>query len=113
MFLKPPFDSVPNLMRPVPGPFPSLNVPSRTEPTSYPLTWQFVMVMFSHGRGSPSAYVLLGQIPSSLGELTVQLDMRTLRQQSMSTPSRLVSIFNPSSVQLSTPVARMPKCPPR
>ena len=31
-------------------------------------------------------------MPSSHGELTVQLEMRTLRQQSMSMPSRLVSM---------------------
>ena len=44
MFLKPPFDSVPNLIRPV-GPSRSgarscvrLKVPSRNEPTSKPLT---------------------------------------------------------------------------
>jgi hypothetical protein len=53
MFLKPPFDSVPNLMRPV-----GLNVPfafrkvtfvSAVEKSasSYPLTWQLVIVTFS------------------------------------------------------------------
>ena len=51
-------------------------------------------------------------MPSSQGELTLQLETRTLRQQSMSMPSRLVSIFRLSMVRLSTPVARMPKWPP-
>ena len=51
-------------------------------------------------------------MPSSLGELTVQLETRTFLQQSMSMPSRLVSIFRLSIVKLSTPVARMPKWPP-
>ena len=51
-------------------------------------------------------------MPSSLGELTVQFDTRTFWQQSKSMPSRFVSILRLSSVQLSTPVARMPKWPP-
>ena len=51
-------------------------------------------------------------MPSSHGELIVQLLMRTLRQQSMSMPSRSVSIFTLSIVRLSTPVARIAKCPP-
>ena len=51
-------------------------------------------------------------MPSSHGELTVQLETRTLRQQSMSMPSRLVSILRLSMVKLSTPVARMPNRPP-
>ena len=51
-------------------------------------------------------------MPSSQGEFTLQLETRTLRQQSMSMPSRLVSIFRLSMVRLSTPVARMPKWPP-
>ena len=51
-------------------------------------------------------------MPSSQGELTVQLETRTLRQQSMSMPSRLVSILRLSMVRLSTPVARMPNHPP-
>src|SRR5438477_1564035 len=51
-------------------------------------------------------------MPSSHGELTLQFEMRTLRQQSTSIASRLVSIFRLSMVRLSTPVARMAKCPP-
>ena len=51
-------------------------------------------------------------MPSSHGEFTLQFEMRTLRQQSTSMPSRLVSIFRLSMVRLSTPVARMPKWPP-
>ena len=70
------------------------------------------MVTFSVARAYPSANELFGQIPSSHGEFTVQFDTRTLRQQSMSMPSRLVSIFRLSIVKLSTPVARMPKWPP-
>ncbi len=50
-------------------------------------------------------------MPSSHGELTLQLETRTLRQQSISIPSRSVSIFRLSMVRLSTPVARMPKWP--
>ena len=38
--------------------------------------------------------------------------MRTLRQASMSSPSRLVSIARLSMVRLSTPVASTAKCPP-
>ena len=116
MFLNPPFDSVPNLMRPVPQPplrFISFHVPSSTLPSSYPpVTKQLEMVTFSVARASPSAYELLGTMPSSQGEFTVQLETRTLRQQSMSMPSRLVSIFRLSMVRLSTPVARMPNHPP-
>src|SRR5947208_2048146 len=48
---------------------------------------------------------------SSQGELTLQFETRTLRQQSISMPSRLVSIFRLSSVRLSTPVARMANQP--
>ena len=48
---------------------------------------------------------------SSQGEFTVQFETRTLRQQSMSMPSRLVSIFKLSMVRLSTPVARMANHP--
>src|SRR5216684_2115820 len=51
-------------------------------------------------------------MPSSQGEFTLQFEMRTLRQQSTSIASRLVSIFRLSMVRLSTPVARMAKCPP-
>src|SRR5579875_653569 len=62
--------------------------------------------------GSPSAYELFRQIPSSQGELTLQLETRTFVQQSISIPSRLVSIFRLSMVRLFTPVARMPTWPP-
>ena len=61
MFLKPPFDSVPNLMRPV-GPSRSgaavvvrPKVPSSTVPTSKPLTMLLTIVTFSVARASPSA----------------------------------------------------------
>jgi hypothetical protein len=61
MFLNPPFDSVPSLMRPV-GPSRSgaatevrPYVPSSTVPTSKPLTMLFVIVTFSVTRGAPSA----------------------------------------------------------
>src|SRR3984957_5123969 len=70
------------------------------------------MVTFSVARAYPSAKELLGQIASSQGEFTEQLETLTLRQQSMSMPSRLVSIFRLSIVKLSTPVASTPKCPP-
>src|SRR5580704_5206100 len=70
------------------------------------------MVTFSVVRAYPSANELFGQIPSSYGELTLQLETRTLRQQSMSIPSRSVSIFRLSIVRLSTPVARIPNHPP-
>ena len=49
---------------------------------------------------------------SSHGELTLVFDTRTLRQQSISMPSRFVSMVRLSMVKLSTPVARIPKCPP-
>src|SRR5437868_1980856 len=51
-------------------------------------------------------------MPSSQGEFTQQLEIRTLRQQSASMASRLVSIVRLSIVRLSTPVARIAKCPP-
>ena len=44
--------------------------------------------------------------------LTLEFEMRTLRQESTSIPSRLVSIMMLSIVKLSTPVARIPKWPP-
>src|SRR5207253_10833857 len=49
---------------------------------------------------------LFGQIASSRGELTMQFEMRTFLHESMSMPSRFVSIFTFSIVRLSTPVAR-------
>src|SRR5581483_9762149 len=117
MFLKPPLDSVPNLIRPVRGTFASsanfLKLPSSSAPSSkLPLNMQFVMVTISVVRAYPSANELFRQIPSSHGEFTPQFEIRTLRQQSTSIPSRLVSIFRLSIVRLSTPVARIPKCPP-
>src|SRR5262245_65425757 len=69
------------------------------------------MVTFSVDCAKPSPYELFKQIPSSHGELILQFETRTLRQQSMFIPSRLVSIFKLSMVRLSTPVARIPKCP--
>src|SRR5215469_6854290 len=108
MFLKPPLDSVPNLIRPVRGTRASVgyfcHVPSMTVPTTYdPLTKQFVIVTFSVARAVPSANELFGQIASSYGEFTVQLDTRTFRQQSRSMPSRLVSMVRLSTLKLSTP----------
>src|SRR5271155_1859794 len=119
MFLKSPLDSVPSLIRPVP-PLPrlldrsnNLNVPSMTDPSTHPpATRQLVIVTFSVGRAHPSAYEVFRQIPSSAGEFTVQLEMRTLEQQSISIPSRLVSSVTLSMVRLFTPVARIAKCPP-
>src|SRR5436190_23245001 len=70
------------------------------------------MVTFSVARAYPSANELLGQMPSSNGELTVQFEMRTFLHASTSMPSRLVSILRLSIVRLSTPVARIAKCPP-
>src|SRR6266536_4135701 len=69
------------------------------------------MVRFSVARAYPRANELLGQMAASQGELTLQFETRTLRQQSMSIPSRLVSIFKLSIVRLSTPVARMANQP--
>src|SRR5882724_7425523 len=68
--------------------------------------------MFSLARAYPSAQELFGQIPSSQGEFTVQLLTRTLRQQSISNPSRFVSTSRLSMVRLSTPVARRANQPP-
>src|ERR1700758_1727323 len=70
------------------------------------------MVTISVARAYPSANELFRQMPSSHGEFTEQFDTRTFRQQSISIPSRLVSIFRLSIVKLSTPVARIPKWPP-
>jgi hypothetical protein len=56
--------------------------------------------------------VLLGQRPSSFGELMRQLETIVLRQQSMSMPSRSVSIVTLSTVMLSQPVTRIAKWPP-
>src|SRR5579859_4843380 len=70
------------------------------------------MVTFSVGLAYPSPKELFRQMPSSKGELTVQLETRTFLQQSISNPSLSVSTFILSIVRLSTPVARMAKCPP-
>src|SRR5436305_4447463 len=51
-------------------------------------------------------------MPSSFGELIVEFEIRTFLQQSTLMPSRLVSITTLSMRKLSTPVGRMPKCPP-
>src|SRR5215469_328579 len=117
MFLNPPFDSVPNLMRPLRSTSEAggnrLNEPSSTAPSKkLPLTMQSLMVTISVLHVYPSANELFRQMASSQGELMVQFEIRTLRQQSMSMPSRCVSIFRLSMVRLETPVARMPKCPP-
>ena len=42
----------------------------------------------------------------------MQFDTRTFLQQSMSMPSRSVSILRLSMVRLSTPVSKRPKWPP-
>src|ERR1019366_6789900 len=70
------------------------------------------MLKLSHDRLYPSAKLDFGTIASSHGEFTVQFDTRTFLQQSMSMPSRSVSIFRLSMVRLSTPVTSRPKCPP-
>src|SRR5678815_3655211 len=70
------------------------------------------MVTFSVGFAYPSPNELFKQIPSSKGELTVQLETRTFLQQSISNPSRLVSTFKLSMVRLSTPVAKRANHPP-
>src|SRR4051812_10092387 len=49
---------------------------------------------------------------SSFGALTLQFDTRTLRHESMSKPSRLVSTRRLSIVKLSMPVASTPNHPP-
>src|SRR5437763_9326845 len=73
---------------------------------------QLSMVTFSVARATLSAYELFSTMASSLGELTVVLEIRTFLQQSTLMPSRLVSITRPSIRKLSTPVGRMPKWPP-
>src|SRR5690348_10045779 len=70
------------------------------------------MVTFSVGRAYPRAKELFRHMPSSNGELTVQSDIRTFWQQSISMPSRLVSILTLSIVMLSVPVAKIPNHPP-
>src|ERR1700753_4232803 len=80
---KPPFDSVPNLMRPLLQPARcGIMVPSNSVPSLKPDTWQFVIVMFSVINGRLSAYELFGQMASSLGQLTRELDIVVLVQQS-------------------------------
>src|SRR5215469_10819375 len=81
MFLNPPFDSVPNLIRPVRKAFASsasrVHVPSSIRPSSkLPLTRQFVIVTISVARAYPSANELFRQIASSQGEFTEQFDTR-------------------------------------
>ena len=73
---------------------------------------QFVIVTFSVSRAYPSPNELLSTIASSFGEFTPQFETLTFRQQSMSIPSRFVSIFTLSMVKSSTAVARIAKCPP-
>ena len=68
-----------------------------------------MIVIFSLTRAAPSAWVPLKTIASSFGEFTLEFEMRTLRQESTSRPSRLVSTITLSIVRLSTPVASMPK----
>ena len=87
-------------------------VPSSSVPSLKPETWQFTMVRFSVMTFRPRAKLLLGHKPSSPGELIRQLETIVLRQQSMSMPSRWVSIVTLSTVKLSQPVARMAKWPP-
>ena len=87
-------------------------VPSSSVPSLKPETRQFTMVRFSVITFRPSAKVLLGQMPSSPGELMRQLETITLRQQSMSMPSRLVSIVTLSTVMLSQPVTSIANQPP-
>ena len=60
----------------------------------------------------PSANELFGQRPSSLGELIRQLETTVLWQQSMSMPSRSVSIVTLSTVRFSQPVTSTAKWPP-
>src|ERR1039457_6153269 len=69
------------------------------------------MVTFSVGRANPRPWLAFRTMASSLGELTLVLEILTLRQESISIPSRLVSILRLSMVRLSTPVTRIPKCP--
>src|ERR1700683_524329 len=73
---------------------------------------QLLMVTISVSHLYPRANELFRQIASSQGELIVQFETRTLRQQSTSMPSRWVSIFRLSAVRFETPVARIAKCPP-
>jgi hypothetical protein len=112
IFLKPPFDSVPHLMRPVGSPgsvlVNRLNIPSNIVPTCHPpVTQQSLIVTFSAARASPRAHELLRQMPSSEGEFTLQPEIRTLRQQSTFMTWRVVSIFRWSSVKLSAPLAKI------
>src|SRR6266545_2941555 len=80
MLRNPPLDSVPNLIRPVrPNVAAVLYVPSISVPRSYPLTMQLSMVTFSVARATLNAYELFSTIASSPGELTVVLEISTLR----------------------------------
>jgi len=84
-------------------------VPSSSVPSSKAETWQLTIVKFSVITFRPRAKLLLGHNASSLGELIRQLEIVVLRQQSMSMPSRFVSIVTLSTVIPSQPVARMAK----
>src|ERR1051326_3543102 len=110
-FLNPPFASVPNLIRPFLTRL-GFILPSSKVPISKPETWQLTMVRFSVMTLLPNAKLLLGQSPSSYGELIRQFETVVLRQQSISIPSRSVSIVTLSTVRPSQPVARIAKWPP-
>jgi hypothetical protein len=63
-----------------------LNVPSSKVPSSYPLTWQLVMITFRLPLQNRKENELFKHIPSSNGEFTVQLETLTFLQ-SISNPS--------------------------
>ena len=118
MFLKPPFDSVPNLMRPIgrrPGGY-SIALEGAVEQRAVVVGPGHIAVrnrdVLSGARVAQRVANSSGQMASSNGELTVQFETCTLRQQSMSMPSRLVSICSLSISRLSTPVSSIAKCPP-
>jgi len=65
------------------------------------------MVTFSTARANPRPWLVFRTMASSLGALTLVFEILTLRQASISIPSRLVSILTLSMVRLSTPVTRI------
>jgi len=108
-FRNPPLLSVPNLMRPVPPRVGSSCRPAASLPQTPTPAVHNRQVLGDDWRAQRQR--ALRQRPSSTGELMRQFETTVLRQQSMSIPSRFVSIVTLSTVTLSQPVSSTAKCP--